>query len=111
VTRVCVASCPWNPNTYITWANPDTRQCVTKCPTFPIKYADNFTKTCVDTCPKTPTVAQNTYADPTSQSCVDECPNNYYVDLDKSICVMHCTIHPVMQFFDQSTGNCVTSCP
>jgi hypothetical protein len=111
VTRLCVPSCPWNPDTYVTWANPDTRQCVTKCPDFPIKYADNHTKTCVSSCPQAPTITHNSYADPTTQSCVDDCPNGYYADLNKLICVTKCTIDPVIQYYDITTGNCVSSCP
>lgn len=32
VTRTCVVSCPWSPDTYVSYMNSDNRQCVTVCP-------------------------------------------------------------------------------
>ena len=111
VTRLCVAECPWDTNNYVTYQNPDTNQCVNKCPTFPVLYADNSTKSCVPTCPQAPTVTFSTYADPTTQSCVRVCPTGYSADLNKLTCVATCTTYPVLQFFEPVSGSCVTSCP
>lgn len=45
-TNYFTLECPWNyPNLY--YADPSTKMCVTRCPTTPSLYADDFTQTCV----------------------------------------------------------------
>lgn len=80
------------------------------CP--PNTYADNQTRKCVTYCPTDPVTSKLTYADVyVSKYCVKTCPDLYYAD-DSSgngFCVSSCT--GLYRFRDNSTKSCVSICP
>jgi hypothetical protein len=80
------------------------------CP--PNTYADNQTRKCVTFCPSVPVTLKLTYADvAVSKYCVTECPDLYYADdsTGNGFCVSNCAGDN--RYRDNSTKSCVSICP
>lgn len=85
---------------------------MTQCPTTPVHYASNLTKTCELTCPQPPQVPYSTYADSTTQQCVQVCPNGFVSQGSPDfICVSQCASTPTVLYYYSVNQSCISSCP
>lgn len=101
--------------------------CVSQCDVDTL-FADNYTTTCVPTCPS----SQGTFGDQDTRTCVDVCPINFYAETPSRYCVAVCrdgtwgepisrvcltdnTACPIVNKYKQYADNyshmCVSTCP
>lgn len=99
----CVLICPASPMLYESVSSSTAaRKCVQTCE--PGKWYDMLNRVCVDSCPI------NTYILTANSSCVIVCPAPEYYQLGDT-CVTNCSSDPILQFGDDQTRRCVSTCP
>jgi hypothetical protein len=96
---LCVAKCPDNPDMY---ADNVTKSCVYHCPqngSYWITFADRDSRRCLTQCP------DGFFGVNSTQRCETGCPPNEYADPIIRVCVQDCTVRP--HYYKTSDGKCV----
>ncbi len=111
---MCVDVCPKFANMTLKFADNSTKRCVESCPTAENTFGDQLSLICVKVCP-VGWYAQKTHSTMPDNYCVQTCDTNTWSEKIKRTCVddpFDCpTINGYHWYAHNTTTSCVQTCP
>ena len=101
---MCVDTCTKYNESYDSFADLYSRQCVTKCPDDKYTIKDNNTRRCEPRC-----THLDEYTDWTTGYCVTMCPPGLYADPVTLTCVVNCSLYS-QRYIYLVNQSCVSNC-
>ena len=102
--NLCTTTCT-HTSTYFSYADENTRKCVTSCNSSLGEVGDRLIWKCVPRCS-----SLSEYADLVNGYCVSQCPVNYFADNRTQTCISNCSQYTLM-YGDTANRVCVEQCP